>query len=57
MSEIDLVSEAVKFMFLGMGVVFVFLILLVYILKLQSQIIQKYFSQNVQNNSTKNGKA
>lgn len=45
MEEVNLVSEALKFMFLGMGIVFIFLTLLVFILKLQAKIIQKYFPQ------------
>ncbi|MDY0365532.1 MAG: OadG family protein [Arcobacteraceae bacterium] len=43
MEEINLVSEALKFMFLGIGVVFTFLVLLIYILKLQAWIITRYF--------------
>ncbi|MCK9337569.1 MAG: OadG family protein [Arcobacteraceae bacterium] len=43
MEEVNLVAEALKFMFLGMGIVFSFLILLVYILQMQAKIIQKYF--------------
>ncbi|QOG11345.1 OadG family protein [Arcobacter sp. FWKO B] len=45
MEEVNLVSEALKFMALGMGIVFVFLILLVFILKLQAKILQRYFPQ------------
>ncbi|MCK9337743.1 MAG: OadG family protein [Arcobacteraceae bacterium] len=45
MEEINLVSEALKFMALGMGIVFTFLALLVFILKLQAKILQKYFPQ------------
>lgn len=51
MEEIDLVAESIKFMFLGMGVVFSFLIVLVYILKIQAQIIQKYFYPSEQSKS------
>jgi oxaloacetate decarboxylase gamma subunit len=43
--EIDLVGESVKFMILGMAVVFVFLMLLVQIVKLQAYIINKYFPE------------
>ncbi|MGI6724363.1 MAG: OadG family protein [Arcobacteraceae bacterium] len=43
MEEINLVSEAIKFMFLGMSVVFAFLVMMIYILKLQAWIITKYF--------------
>ncbi len=41
--EINLVSEGLKFMVLGMGVVFVFLALLVQMMKWQKSIIEKYF--------------
>ena len=43
--EIDLVGESVKFMILGMTIVFVFLMLLVQIVKLQAYIINKYFPE------------
>ncbi|WP_457607804.1 OadG family transporter subunit [Nitratifractor sp.] len=41
--EIDLVGESVKFMILGMTVVFVFLYVLVQLMKLQAYLIGKYF--------------
>ena len=41
--EINLVTEAFKFMLLGMGVVFSFLIVMVIALKTQTLIITKYF--------------
>lgn len=41
--ETNLIAEAVKFMALGMGIVFLFLIVMVYALKLQAKIIGKYF--------------
>ncbi len=41
--EINLVAEGLKFMVLGMGVVFVFLALLVQMMKWQAAIIAKYF--------------
>jgi len=41
--EINLVAEGLKFMVLGMGVVFVFLALLVQMMKWQAVIIAKYF--------------
>jgi oxaloacetate decarboxylase gamma subunit len=43
--EIDLVSEGLKFMVLGMMVVFVFLVILVQVMKLQAKIINKYFPE------------
>jgi oxaloacetate decarboxylase gamma subunit len=43
--EIDLVGESIKFMILGMTIVFVFLLLLVQVVKLQAYIINKYFPE------------
>ncbi|RXJ88456.1 sodium pump decarboxylase subunit gamma [Arcobacter sp. CECT 8983] len=43
--ETNLIAEAVKFMVLGMGIVFLFLIVMVYALKLQAKIIGKYFPE------------
>jgi oxaloacetate decarboxylase gamma subunit len=45
--EIDLVGESIKFMILGMTVVFVFLYVLVQLMKLQAYIIGKYFPDPV----------
>jgi oxaloacetate decarboxylase gamma subunit len=39
------VSESLKFMVLGMGVVFVFLTILVQVMKLQAHLINKYFPE------------
>ncbi|WP_458701143.1 OadG family protein [Sulfurospirillum sp. 1307] len=43
--EHNLVAEGLKFMVLGMGTVFVFLMLMVLILHFQSKIINRYFPQ------------
>ena len=43
--EIDLVGESLKFMVLGMLIVFVFLAVLVQVMKLQAKIIGKYFKE------------
>jgi oxaloacetate decarboxylase gamma subunit len=43
MAEINYVAEALKFMILGMGVVFLFLVILVQCVKLQAFLIKKYF--------------
>ena len=43
MAEVNYIVEALKFMVLGMGVVFIFLIVLVQLIKLQASLIQKYF--------------
>jgi len=44
--EANLIDEAIKFMVLGMGVVFLFLTIMVYTLKFQAKIIAKYFPQD-----------
>jgi len=43
--ETNLIAEAVKFMALGMGIVFGFLVVMIYALKLQAKIIGKYFPE------------
>jgi len=46
MAEVNNIVEALKFMVLGMGVVFLFLTLLVQIVKIQASLIAKYFPEN-----------
>ena len=41
--EINLIAETLKFLVLGMSTVFMFLILMVFVLNLQSKIIMKFF--------------
>ncbi len=48
MLEVHLVGESVKFMILGMGVVFIFLYALVLIMELQAYLINKYFPEKKQ---------
>ena len=43
MEEVNLVSEAFKFMALGMGIVFLFLTIMIFALKAQAKLIAKYF--------------
>jgi oxaloacetate decarboxylase gamma subunit len=43
--EIDLVGEGLKFMVLGMAIVFIFLLILVQVVKLQAFIINRYFPE------------
>ena len=43
--EINLVGESLKFMVLGMLVVFAFLVILVQVMKLQAKIINKFFPE------------
>ena len=43
--EINLIAESVKFMFLGMGVVFAFLTIMIFVLKGQSILLTKFFPQ------------
>lgn len=44
MEEVNMVAEAIKFMVLGMGIVFLFLIIMVVVLKLQAKLIEKFFT-------------
>lgn len=46
MAEVNYVVEALKFMALGMGVVFIFLFILVKVVELQAKLIAKYFPEN-----------
>ena len=43
--EINLVGESLKFMVLGMIIVFIFLVVLVQLMKLQAKLIEKYFPE------------
>jgi oxaloacetate decarboxylase gamma subunit len=43
--EINLIAETFKFLILGMSTVFMFLVVLVYVLQIQSTIIMKFFPQ------------
>ena len=43
MEEVNLIAESIKFMFLGMGVVFSFLTIMIIVLKIQGSILTKYF--------------
>ncbi|WP_292658409.1 OadG family protein [Nitratifractor sp.] len=43
--EVHLVSESIKFMILGMGIVFIFLYILVLLMRLQAWVIARYFPE------------
>lgn len=43
--ETNLIAEAGKFMALGMGIVFLFLVVMIYALKLQAKLVGKYFPE------------
>jgi len=45
MEEVNLVLESLKFMVLGMGIVFLFLTVMIFALKLQAKLIAKYFPE------------
>lgn len=45
--ELNLISEGLKFMVLGMVTVFLFLIVMVLILNIQSRIARKYFPEKI----------
>lgn len=42
-TDVNMLAESIKFMILGMGVVFFFLAVLVQVVKVQGMIISKYF--------------
>ncbi|VAY86650.1 hypothetical protein MNB_ARC-1_28 [hydrothermal vent metagenome] len=52
--EVNLVGEALKFMVLGMGIVFAFLIIMIFALKTQTVLVGKYFKEEVNDSSTSN---
>jgi len=43
MEDVNLIGESIKFMVLGMGVVFLFLLVLIQVVNLQAKFIGKYF--------------
>jgi oxaloacetate decarboxylase gamma subunit len=45
MEEVNLIAEAFKFMALGMGIVFLFLTVMIFALKLQAKLIAKFFKE------------
>ena len=47
MEEVNLINEAFKFMALGMGIVFLFLTVMIFALKLQAKLIAKFFPEEV----------
>jgi len=42
-TDVNMLGESIKFMVLGMGVVFLFLVILIQVVKIQAKIIAKYF--------------
>lgn len=55
--ELNLISEGLKFMVLGMVTVFLFLILMVIILHFQAKIINKFFPQKAVSTSSRSSNA
>ena len=43
--EVNLVVEGIKFMVLGMGIVFLFLALMIFAMNVMSKIIHRYFPE------------
>jgi len=52
MTDVNNVVEALKFMVLGMGVVFTFLLILVKVVEIQAKLIAKYFPENAPKSPT-----
>ena len=57
MEDVNLIGESLKFMVLGMAVVFSFLIILVQVVKLQAKIINKYFPEETPKAPASSGQA
>ena len=53
MEDVNLVFESLKFMILGMGIVFLFLIIMVFALKIQAKLIAKFFPEKSKEVSNK----
>ncbi len=47
-TEVNIVFESIKFMVLGMGVVYLFLIILIQVMNLQAKVIGKFFAKEEQ---------
>jgi len=47
--EVNLISESFKFLVLGMATVYVFLILMIYVIKLQEIVLKKLFPEDYEN--------
>jgi len=43
--EVNLVVEGIKFMVLGMGIVFLFLVLMIFAMNVMSKFIHRYFPE------------
>jgi len=43
--EVNLVAEGIKFMMLGMGIVFLFLVLMIFAMNVMSKFIHRYFPE------------
>ena len=57
MEDVNLIGESLKFMVLGMSVVFAFLLILVQVVKLQAKIINKYFPEKTPAAPTPSGQS
>jgi len=47
--EVNLITESFKFLVLGMATVYVFLILMIYVIKLQEIVLKKLFPKDYEN--------
>ena len=57
MEEVNLIVESLKFMFLGMTVVFTFLFLLVLVVNIQAKLIAKFFPEETPTTPTPSNQA
>jgi len=56
-ADVNMIGESMKFMVLGMTVVFIFLAILVELVKLQAKIVNRYFPEKSSNPTTSSGEA
>ena len=57
MEEVNLIVESLKFMFLGMTVVFTFLVLLVLVVNIQAKLIANFFPEETRTTPTPSNQA
>ena len=57
MEDVNLILESLKFMVLGMTVVFTFLIILIMVVNIQAKVIAKYFPEDAPTTPNTTGKA
>ncbi len=57
MEDVNLITEALKFMALGMGIVFTFLVIMIFALKLQASLISRILKEDSKLSKTQHRKS